>query len=131
MANEPSTLPECASIAADQQARNPWGSATPRYGSQRGSWRMSVTTTGSLRYMAVPHDPALGPMQRPSMALVYASGRLGAAPCRACCPSSSRSMDRAKQAGKLGFHNPYQLLQYFLQVLIRKMFAACEDFWGH
>src|ERR1700716_386026 len=23
--------------------------------------------------------------------------------------------DRAKQAGKLGFHNPYQLLQYFLQ----------------
>src|SRR3977135_3785501 len=30
-------------------------------------------------------------------------------------PVLVQQQDRAKQAGKLGFHNPYQFLQYFLQ----------------
>jgi hypothetical protein len=30
-------------------------------------------------------------------------------------PLLVEKQNRAKQAGKLGFHNPHQLLQYFLQ----------------
>jgi len=44
----------------------------------------------------------------PSMALVRPWERRGAAPCRTCCPSSSRARDRAKQAGKLG-SKPHQV----------------------
>jgi hypothetical protein len=41
-------------------------------------------------------------------------GRLGAAPPHVL-PVLIEEQDRTKQAGKLGFHNPHQLLQYFLQ----------------
>lgn len=39
---------------------------------------------------AVPHEPAAGPIGTPSIAMLYASGRLGAAPCRSRPPSARR-----------------------------------------
>ena len=48
-----------------------------------------MTITGSPRYIAVPQEPTLGPMVRPSSAWRYSFGMLGAAPWPMVMPSSS------------------------------------------
>src|ERR1700694_1371834 len=42
-------------------------------------------------------------------------GKAGGGAMPRVLPVLVEEQDRAKQAGKLGFHNPHQLLQYFLQ----------------
>jgi len=50
---------------------------------------MSRTMTRSFLNAAVPHEPAIGPMHRPSISLQYSMGRFGAPPWRRVIPSSS------------------------------------------
>ena len=52
----------------DQAARNPAATAQSRKLVQRGSLSMSTAKTASRRNAAVPHDPELGPIARPSVA---------------------------------------------------------------
>ena len=78
-------------IGVDQQARRLYGATSLRYGSQSGSVAMSRTMTRSFLNAAVPHEPAIGPMHRPSISLQYSIGRFGAAPWRSVMPSSSSS----------------------------------------
>ncbi len=73
---------------------------------------MSVTTTGCPRYMAVPHDPAFGPMHR------FGKARGGTVPH--VLPVLVKEQNRAKQASKLAFHNAHQVLQYSLEVRIAR-----------
>ncbi|EKD99315.1 MAG: hypothetical protein ACD_23C00017G0003 [uncultured bacterium] len=54
---------------------------------------MSVTTTGALRNAAVPHDPAQGPIGRPSSASQMEAGRPGAASGRKRPCASTARMD--------------------------------------
>src|SRR5689334_9254384 len=77
MANEPSTSPCGDIIGVDQHALNPQICARSRYSAQSGSVITSVTTTGFRVYMAVPQEPARGPIGAPSTAFTYGSGRLG------------------------------------------------------
>ncbi len=52
---------------------------------------MSSTAIIRRMYIAVPHEPAAGPIAAPSIAALYCAGSDGAAPTRTCTPSSSSS----------------------------------------
>lgn len=52
---------------------------------------MSSTATIRRSYIAVPHEPAAGPIVAPSIAALYCAGSDGAAPTRTCTPSVSSS----------------------------------------
>lgn len=54
---------------------------------------MSSTTTRALRNMAVPHDPAAGPIVSPTSALLSADGSDGAAASVTCSPSPHSRME--------------------------------------
>jgi len=89
MANVPSTFPALDLIGTDQQARKPYWSASSLLCAHNGSVTMSETITRSPLCAAAPQGVVRGPMSIPSMAWWKLSGRLGAAPCRRCLPSSS------------------------------------------
>src|ERR1044071_2372389 len=68
-------------MGTDQHALNLNDSARLLYASHKGSFAISETITASLRYMAVPQEPAEGPMERPSTNCKYFSGSLGLDKC--------------------------------------------------
>ena len=76
---------------------------------------MSVTTIGSLRYMAVPHEPALGSDQKAVDGLGVGLRKTGSGAVPQVLPVLIKEQDRAKQPGKLRFHHQHQLRQCFLQ----------------
>ena len=58
---------------------------------------MSSTTTIRRRYIAVPHEPAAGPIDAPSIAALYRPGSDGAAPT--CTHAVGvEQQDRARRA---------------------------------
>jgi hypothetical protein len=65
IANEPRQEASRPRMGVDQQARRPTDSASSWYGAQRGSVAMSEATTGSRRYIALPQEPAFGPISEP------------------------------------------------------------------
>ena len=88
-----------ARIGIEKQEHRPWGSATSRNAAHSGSVAMSVTSTGSRRYAAVPQEPTDGPMGTPSTAALYAAGRLGPAPERSTSRPGSRTITAQSDPG--------------------------------
>src|SRR5260370_14100690 len=76
---------------------------------------MPVTPTGSLRYMAVPARSRLRSDAKAVDGLDVGLGKAGCGAVPHVLPVLVEEQDRAKQAGKLGFHNEHQVLQYSLQ----------------
>src|SRR5574343_1777465 len=91
-AKVPSTLPSGDLIGDDQQAPKPKLAANSRKSAHSGSLPISATNTGSPRKAAVPQDPTAGPIFTPSTSRVYSAGRLGPAPVRRRCSSSTSMM---------------------------------------
>src|SRR5882757_4426804 len=88
-------MPVRPRIGRDQHARNPCGSASSRYLTQRRSVAMSSATISVSRYAADPQEPASSPMADPSTALEYARGSEGAAPwCKVWAAASSSRMEQ-------------------------------------
>src|SRR2546429_8868971 len=80
-----------ALLGTDQQALRPYDKAIGAYLVQRSDCSTSSTTTISRRAAAVPQLPSPMPIGTGSIAWVYASGRLGAAPGRSSRPVGSTS----------------------------------------
>ena len=53
-----------------------------RYGYGMASQTNWIDVSRDRAGFALPHEPARGPMRKPSTILLYSAGRLGAAPCR-------------------------------------------------
>src|ERR1044072_8154197 len=75
-------------IGNDQQLRKPYCLASGRYVFHNGSVSISTVITRSFLYMAVPQEPASGPMCAPLIVRAYSSGRLGPDKCNIVSLSS-------------------------------------------
>src|SRR4051794_8123397 len=78
-------------IGHDQQETRPYGRTSCLYSAHSGSFAMSSVMTGSRRYIAVPHEPAAGPIASPIRQALYAGGSDGPIASAILEPVSSSS----------------------------------------